>query len=134
MRRLIVLAALGLCACGGEDKDPGQPAVPDVASNFNGPIDARGADPQWDLTIRGRQLALERPNQPALAGLAPGMALTAHTAAWTASLPNGQVMKVRLYASPCVDAVSGAAHPFAAEVLLPGGALLNGCAGKPAAP
>ena len=46
MRRLIVLAALALGACGGGDKntDP-LPAPPDTASNFNPPIDARGSDP-----------------------------------------------------------------------------------------
>jgi len=132
MRRLIVLAALALCACGGGDKDEGQPAAPDAASNFNGPIDARGATPQWSLKIRGLDFTLARDNQPDLAGHAPGATLSAHSAAWNVALPNGQAMKVSLYGSPCTDAVSGAVLPFSAEVQLPGGAVLTGCAGKPA--
>jgi uncharacterized membrane protein len=133
MRRLIVLAALGLCACGDKQPDSNQPAPPDIASNFNGPIDARGADPQWGLKIRGLEFTLERPNQPNLVAKAPGAVLTPHTAAWTATLPGGEVMKVNLYGSACTDAASGATYPFSAEVQLPDARPLSGCAGKPAA-
>lgn len=131
MRRLIVLAALGLCAC-GESENPGRPAPPDLASNFNGPIDARGATPQWGLKIRGLDFTLARDGQPDLIGKAPGAVLDAHTAAWSAALPGGQVMKVKLYGSPCTDAVSGTVLPLSAEVVLPDGGVLSGCAGKPA--
>jgi len=70
MRRLIVLPALapillGLSACGGPEKDPNGPTPPDVAANFSQPIDARGTEPAWGLKIRGTQLALDRPGQPA---------------------------------------------------------------------
>lgn len=131
MRRLIVLAALALSAC-GEDKNTGRPAAPDLASNFNGPIDARGSAPQWGLKIRGLDFTLARDGQPDLSGKAPGAVLNAHTAAWAVTLPGGQVMKVKLYGSACTDAVSGTVLPFAAEVILPEGGLLSGCAGRPA--
>jgi uncharacterized membrane protein len=133
MRRLIVLAALGLCACGDDGQGASQPAPADVASNFNGPIDARGADPQWGLKIRGLEFTLERPNAPNLVGKAPGTALSAHTATWTATLANGQQMTVNLYGSPCTVPASGTTYPFSAEVLLPDARPLSGCAGQPAA-
>jgi uncharacterized membrane protein len=133
MRRLIVLAALALGACGSGSVDQGRrPLPPDTASNFSQPLDARGADPVWGLTIRGTQLTLERPNQPNLIATAPGGEITAHTASWTAKTPDGRSMQVSLYASPCSDATSEARYPFSAEVVLPDTAPLNGCAGPPA--
>ena len=139
MRRLIVVSAVllvgagALSACGGSDTNPNAPvAAPDVAANFSQPIDARGADPAWGLKIRGLQFTLQRPNQPDVVATAPGATLTAHSAAWSATLANGQTMKVNLYASPCADAARLATYPFTAEVLLPAAAPLNGCAGKPA--
>ncbi|HEX2815789.1 MAG TPA: hypothetical protein VHN39_05325 [Phenylobacterium sp.] len=133
MRRLIVLAALALGACGGGNKDQGaRPPVPDVASNFSQPLDARGADPQWGLRIRGQQLTLDRPNQPDLVASAPGAVISAHAASWTGRLPDGRSMKVSLYASQCADAAGDLKYPFSAEVLLPDSAPLNGCAGAPA--
>jgi uncharacterized membrane protein len=136
MRRLIVLAALGLClsACGGSGTDPDAPKPnADAASNFSQPIDARGADPAWGLKVRGQQLTLDRPNQPDVAGTAPGAVIQPHSAVWTAVLPNGQTMKVSVYASACADAASGTSYPFSVEVLLPDAAPLNGCAAHPAA-
>ncbi len=133
MRRLIVLAALALGACGGGGGDQGRPpAPPDVASNFAQPLDARGNVPQWGLRIRGQQLTLDRPNQPDLVVTAPGAEITAHTASWTAKLPDGRAMQVKLYASPCSDGSSDLRFPFAAEVQLPDTAPLSGCAGAPA--
>jgi len=131
MRRLILLAAaLALSACGGSDKDPGlAPAAPDTAANFNQPLDARGADPAWGLTIRGLQFTLQRPNQPDLVGAAPGAVIDAHSASWTATLADKQTMRVSLYASPCKDRATGLVYPFSAEVQLPSGPL-TGCAGK----
>jgi uncharacterized membrane protein len=133
MRRFIVLIALALGACGGPEKEPGGPMAPDTAANFSQPIDARGVDPAWGLTIRGQTLTLDRPNQPVLVGTAPGAVIQPHAASWTATLPNGQTMKVSVYASVCEDPASGTSYPFSAEVSLPGAAPLNGCAGKPAA-
>lgn len=138
MRRLIVLAGLALgCgalgACGGHKDDQGRgPAPPDVAANFSQPIDARGSDPQWGLRIRGVQMTLERPNQPDVAAVAPGAVITAHTASWTAKMPDGRPMTVSVYASPCSSGTSEVKYPFAAEVVLPDAAPLNGCAGPPA--
>jgi uncharacterized membrane protein len=134
MRRLIVLAALALGACGGGGSvdQERRPLPPDTASNFSQPIDASGADPAWGLRVRGVQLTLERPNQPDLVATAPGAVITAHTAAWTAKTPDGRSMQVSVYASPCSDGTSEARYPFSAEVVLPDAAPLNGCAGPPA--
>ena len=134
MRRLIVLSALALAACGGPDANPNAPvAAPDLAANFNQPLDARGGDPAWGLKIRGLQFTVDRPGQPDVVATAPGAVITPHKASWTALTANGQTMKVTVFASTCTDAASGATYPFSAEVLLPGSAPLNGCAGKPAA-
>lgn len=133
MRWLIVVAALALSACGGGDKDPNAPvAAPDLAANFSQPIDARGGDPAWGLKIRGQQLTLNRPNQPDLVGTAPGATIQAHEASWNATLPDGAIMKVSVYASTCADA-AGTSYPFAVEVSLPGAAPFSGCGGPPAA-
>jgi uncharacterized membrane protein len=133
MRRLIVLAALALGACGGGDSaSHGRPPVPDVAANFAQPLDARGADPPWGLRIRGQQLTLDRPNQPDLVTVAPGATISAHQASWTAKMPDGRTMTVTLYASPCSDGGGEVRYPMAAEVVLPDAASLNGCAGPPA--
>jgi uncharacterized membrane protein len=140
MRRLILvfafaLSSLALGACGGGgDKDPNAPPVtPDAAADFRPPIDAIGSDGQWGLKIRGQQLTLSQANQPDLVGTAPGAVIQPHAASWTAALPDGQTMKVSLFASPCADAASGVTYPFSAEVQLPGATPLDGCAGKPVA-
>jgi uncharacterized membrane protein len=139
MRRSIsfavpVLAALALSACGGPKSNPdARPTVADTASNFAQPFDARGADPEWSLKIRGQQIALARPGLPDITGVAPAAVVKDHSASWAAALPNGQTMKVSLYASACTDAQSGATYPFSAEVVLPDSTPLSGCAGPPAA-
>jgi uncharacterized membrane protein len=135
MRRLILLTALALGACGGGGDDKASndhPTPPDLASNFSQPLDARGTDPEWGLKIRGTQLVLSQPNQPDTVGTAPGAVITAHAASWTAALPGGRTMKVSLYASACADPVTGATYPMSAEVQLPGATPLGGCAGPPA--
>ena len=131
MRWLIVVAALALSACGGGDKDPNAlPTAPDVAANFSQPIDARGGDPVWSLKINGQQLTLQRPNQPDLVATAPGASIQPHQASWTATLPDGQTMKVNVYASACADA-AGVSYPFSVDVALPDAAPLDGCGGRP---
>ena len=132
MRRLILLAALALSACGPteEPKSPAPP--PDVAMNFSQPFDARGANPTWGLTIRGVQLTLSREGQPTVVATAPGAVIQPSQASWTATLPDGRPMKVTLYASPCSDEASGASYSFSAEVVLPDASPLTGCGGPPA--
>jgi uncharacterized membrane protein len=132
MRRLILLAALALSACGKseEPKTPGPPT--DVAMNFSQPFDARGSNPTWGLTIRGVQLTLTREGQPPIVATAPGAVIQPSEASWTATLPDGQAMKVNLYASPCSDGVSDAKYSFSAEVVLPDSSPLTGCGGPPA--
>jgi uncharacterized membrane protein len=133
MRRLILVSALALSACGGAEQDPNRPkAAPDVAANFSQPIDARSADGAWGLTIRGQQLTLRQTNQPDLVATAPGATIQAHQASWVAALPDGRTMKVNVYGSACADAASGASYPFSVEVLLPGASPLVGCGGRPA--
>jgi uncharacterized membrane protein len=142
MRRLIVpaaslaasLAAIALSACGGGGKDSdGKPSPPDMAANFAQPLDARGSDPAWGLTVRGTTLTLSQPNQPVLVGVAPGAVIQPHAASWSAALPDGRTLKATLYASSCTEPATGATYPFSAEVQLPGAAPLDGCGGPPAA-
>jgi len=128
------LAMIALSACGGGGKDADEkPSPPDLAANFAQPLDARGGDPAWGLTIRGTTLTLTRPNQPVLVATAPGAVIEAHTASWSAPLPQGGALKATLYASSCTEPTTGATYPFSAEVQLPGGAALDGCGGPPAA-
>lgn len=135
MRWLIILSALALTACGEDKKPSAPPPSPDVAANFSQPIDGRGAKPPWSLTIRGLQLTLSRPDQSDLVGKAPGATIQAHQASWNATLANGQVMKVTVYASPCTEGAGagagGASYPFSMEVLPPDATPLDGCAGPP---
>jgi uncharacterized membrane protein len=128
----LTLIALALAAC-GKDANPGaQPTIPDTASNFAQPFDARGSDPDWGLTIRNNQIRFTRPGQPDLAGAAPGVTVMDHSASWAVALSDRRTMTVSLYASTCTDAKSGATYAYAAEVVLPDAAPLNGCAGAPA--
>ncbi|WP_372781625.1 hypothetical protein [Phenylobacterium sp.] len=132
MRRLILIAALALSACGKAEEPKSLGPPPDVAMNFNQPLDARGLNPSWGLTIRGVQLTLTREGQPTIVATAPGAVIQPSEASWTATLPDGQPMTVKLYASPCSDDDSDVKYTFAAEVALPGSAPLAGCAGPPA--
>jgi uncharacterized membrane protein len=100
--------------------------------NFSQPFDARGSNPTWGLTIRGVQLTLTREGQPPIVATAPGAVIQPSEASWTATLPDGQAMKVNLYASPCSDGVSDAKYSFSAEVVLPDSSPLTGCGGPPA--
>jgi uncharacterized membrane protein len=129
---VMALAALALSACGKDTNPDAQPTIPDTASNFAQPFDARGADPDWGLTIRNNQIRFTRPGQPDLAGAAPGVTVKDHSASWAVALPDRRTMTVSLYASTCTDAKSGATYAYAAEVVLPDAAPLNGCAGAPA--
>jgi uncharacterized membrane protein len=128
-----ILTAAALSACGGGNDSDGKPSAPDVAANFARPLDARGGEPAWDLTIRGTTLTLSQPNQPPLTVTAPGAVIQAHKASWTAALPDGRSMTVTFYASSCADPASGVTYPFSVEAQLPGAAPLDGCGGPPAA-
>jgi uncharacterized membrane protein len=128
----ILAAALALAACSQEADPNDHPPPPDVAANFNGPLDARGGDPQWGLKIRGQQLTLSRANQPDITVTAPGATIQAHSASWTGSLADGQGMTVNFYDSACIDAQSGASYPFVTEVELQDATPLDGCGGPPA--
>jgi uncharacterized membrane protein len=131
MRRLILLAALALSAC-GKDEEPKSASPPEVAMNFSQPFDARGSNPAWGLTIRGVQLTLSRQGQPTVVATAPGAVIQPSQASWTATLPDGRPMKVTMYASPCSDGASDATYNFSAEVVLPDSSPLTGCGGPPA--
>ncbi|HEX3367218.1 hypothetical protein [Phenylobacterium sp.] len=124
------LLLLALCAC-GKEKDPGAdtPPTPDVALNFSQPIDAHNSEAGWTLKVRGTQLTLSRPNEPDLVANAPGALITAHSAVWNAAMADGQILKVSLYGSQCVETLGGLPWPMAAEITLPGSSPLGGCAG-----
>lgn len=90
-------------------------------------INARGAKPAWSLTVtEGTDFKLTRPGKPALAAKAPGSAISAQGASWTATAADGQTMKVSLQNAAC--AVGAAKYPMTAQVEL-GGETLSGCAG-----
>jgi uncharacterized membrane protein len=132
MRRLIVLVALALSACGADSRGnpPPPPAATPTVRDYSQDLVAHGATPSWNLSIRGTQLTLTRPNQPDLIGVAPGAVIQATQAQWTAKTPEGQTLVATLYASGCTDPVSGASSTFSAEVDVPGEAPLIGCADK----
>ena len=129
MRALILIGPLALlAACGG--KPPPEPVAKPVASSsdFSKPMYARGVSPTWGLSIRGTTLSLSREGQADVVVTAPGAVIQPEQASWTATLPDGQTIKATLYASECLDAVTGATQPFAAEVAMPGASPLSGCA------
>jgi uncharacterized membrane protein len=128
----ILAAALALAACGKEPDPNDRPPPPDLAANFNPPLDARGGDPSWGLKIRGRQLILSQASQPDVTVTAPGATIQAHSASWTGSLADGRRMTVSFYDSACIDRQSGASYPFVAEVDLQDTTPLDGCGGPPA--
>jgi uncharacterized membrane protein len=134
MRRLILLTAFALAACGGSDEPTNPGPAPDVAMNLSQPIDVRGTDPAWGLKIRGVQFTLTQPNQPDIVATAPGAVITPGQASWTAAMPDGRAMKISLYASPCSDGGGDAKYSFSAEVVLPDSSPLTGCGGPPVAP
>ena len=103
-----------------------------MASNFSQPIDAKGTDPAWDLTIRGQQLTLERPGLPVLVATAPGAVTQPHTAGWSATLPDGGTMNCQPLRQPLFPIAStGVTSALTAEVQLPAASPLAGCAGPP---
>jgi uncharacterized membrane protein len=128
---MALLLLTPLSACSGNPDTEHKPPPPDVAANFSGPLEARGGDPAWGLTVRGTTLVLTRPNQATMTLTAPAPTIDAHQAAWVAKTPDGQSMTATFYASPCTDALAAAAYPFTAEIDLPGETPLNGCAGPP---
>lgn len=136
VRALTMVALLALAACGPKPAEapPAPAAAPKgLVSDFSKPMDAKGTEPFWNLTIRGTALTLTRPEAPPLTAVAPGARITPSEASWTGKTPDGRDLKVTLYASPCSDGMSGHAYPYAAEVALPGESPLSGCADKAAA-
>lgn len=138
MRRLTLLAvtaftALALSACGKaeEPMPPGPP--PDASIDAGKPMDAVGLDPAWGLKIRGLQFTLDRPGQPQITATAPGAAIQPGKVSWAAATADGRKLQVNLYSSLCSDGVSDVRYGYSAEVTLPDGSLLAGCAGPPAA-
>ncbi len=134
MRRtwIALLLLAPLCACSKSSDSDHKPPPPDVAANFSGPLDARGGDPAWGLTVRGTTLVLTRPNKANMTLMAGAPTIEPHEATWTAKTPDGQSITVTFYASACVDPAGAVTYPFSAEVDLPGEAPLNGCGGPPA--
>lgn len=132
MRWPICLAALALAACGPDKPDPLARTQPDVAANFNQPLDARGVDPAWGMKIRGTQLTINRPGQADVVVTAPGAVITRDEASWTAPMRDGRPVKISLYASACSDGTSDLRYAFSAELDLPDSSPMSGCAGPPA--
>jgi uncharacterized membrane protein len=131
----IVSLALALASCGPETSKPAAPAAPANAaapgkvSDFSQPITARGNEPFWALIIDGVSFTLKRPDLPDLVATAPGARIQPGQASWTATAPDGRVLKVSLYVSECSDGMSDLDYPMSAEVEL-ANETLRGCAAK----
>jgi len=133
MRRLMLISALALTAC-GKAEEPMPPSRPaDAVIDVRRPMDAAGLDPAWSLKIRGLQFTLDRPGQPQIVATAPGAVIQSGKASWDAATVDGHSLKVSLYSSICSDGVSEVRYSYSAEVTLPDGSLLAGC-GALAAP
>lgn len=133
MRALTILTLLALGACAPKP-EPAPPAPPKVTvSDFSKPMDARGTEPFWALSIRGTTLALTRPEHPTLTATAPGAVIQPNEAAWTGKAPGGGDLKITLYASSCSDGMSDRVYAYSAEVEVAGEAPLSGCADTAAA-
>jgi uncharacterized membrane protein len=131
LRALMMIGPLVLlAACGGKPPPEAPKPAAATVSDFSKPMYARGTDPTWGLTIQGTTLSLSRAGQADVIVTAPGAVIQPNEASWTATLPDGQAMKATLYASECIDPVSGTTYPFSAEVIMPGAGPLNGCAYK----
>ena len=134
MRRPILLAVLAVTACSPKpEAPPPAPAPKAVVGDFSKPLDARGTEPFWALSIRGTTLTLTRPGQPAMAATAPGAVIKPGEASWTGKTADGRDLKVSFYASTCSDGMSGHTYPYTAEVDVPDESPLSGCADKTAA-
>jgi uncharacterized membrane protein len=134
VRALTMVALFALAACGPKPAPPAAPAPVRVASgDFSKPMEARGTEPFWALSIQGTTLTLTRPGQPVITAIAPGAVIQPNQASWTGKMADGQALKVTLYASACSDGMSDHAYGFAAEVVLAGESPLSGCADKAAA-
>jgi uncharacterized membrane protein len=132
VRALAMVGLLSLAACSPKPEAPAAAPPKAAVSDFSQPMDARGTEPFWSLSIRGTTLTLTRPDQPPLVATAPGAVIQPNQAAWTGKLPDGRELKVSLYGSNCSDGMSSHAYPFVAEVDLPDQSPLSGCADKTA--
>lgn len=134
MRRLILICALALTACGKAEEPRTPPAPPDAVLNAAQPLDASGGSPAWGLKIRGQQFTLDQPGEAQMVATAPGAVVMPGKMSWTPALPDGRTFKVTIYSSLCSDGVSDIQYSYSAEITLPDQSLLAGCAGPPAKP
>jgi len=90
-------------------------------------IDAQGAKPAWSLKVsHGIQFKLTRAGKPPLLATAPGAAIAAGGASWSAKTSDGQLMKVSVQAGSCT--LGARQFPMTARVEL-AAETLSGCAG-----
>ncbi len=132
----ILVPLLLLAACGPKPAPPETQVynAPDSPSDFSQAFFARGGPPAWSLTVRGTTLSLSQTGQPDLVVQAPGAVIQPAQASWSGKLPDGRALKVTLYASPCDNAAAGTSDPYSAEIGLPDGSILSGCAYRIAKP
>lgn len=88
-------------------------------------IEARGAKPDWSLTVtKGTAFVLTRAGKSVTA-TAPGAAISPSGASWTAKTADGKPMKVDLKSGACT--LGGKQYPMSAQVVV-AGETLKGCA------
>jgi len=89
-------------------------------------IEARGAKPDWSLTVtKGTAFVLARAGKAPVTATAPGAAISPAGASWTAKTADGQPLKVDLKSAACK--IGARQYPMTAQVVV-GGETLTGCA------
>lgn len=135
MRAILPIALLALCACKPPPPPspppapppPGPVAAPVRISDFSQDITAVGAEPFWNLTIKGMTLVLAGPVQKDQIFTAPGATIRPGQAAWTAKGADGKTLEATIFMSDCSDGMSDRRYPMTAEVVV-GDQTLHGCA------
>lgn len=139
---VILLAALGSGACGGETALPKADAdavgkalasvtgdvVPDGAVTADTLFRAAGTEPFWGLQVLRGRIVFTRLGDPRELRFPAVEGMTWNgTREWATSLP-GHQLRVRARMSPCSDGMSDFTYSHTVEVVLDG-TTLSGCGG-----
>src|SRR4051812_18141006 len=112
---LLLLAALGLSACGGGGDEAGNVDTADPpaagAAPAPGDFNAVGTEPFWGLKVAGDTLVLSRLGQADLTVPAPKPEALGETLVWWSD-----AMSVSIMTRECSDGMSDRKFPYTAEV------------------